>query len=102
MRPRHNSGENGQDQRGRWKPSRKEAVRGETPMLKILSFRSPRKRGPRGQTHQPFERLDPRFRGDDRLRSIAMLFGCALAALCASPANADTLRVGKAGREAFS
>src|SRR5882757_7114889 len=72
-------------------------------MLQLLSFRSsPRKRGPRGQTHQPCKRLDPRFRGDERLRGVAAVFGCAVAALSASPASAETPRVGKAGREAFS
>src|SRR6266545_3706447 len=72
-------------------------------MLQILSFRSSsRKRGPWGQTHQPCKRLDPRLRGDERLRGVAAVFGCAVAALSASPASAETLRVGKAGREAFS
>src|SRR5712671_3427053 len=72
-------------------------------MLQLLSFRSSsRKRGPRGQTHQPCKRLNPRFRGDERLRGVAAVFGCAVAVLSASPACAETLRVGKAGREAFS
>jgi NitT/TauT family transport system substrate-binding protein len=73
-------------------------------MLQILSFRSvPRKRGPRGQTRHR-ERLDPRLRGDDRWRGIAaiLILASALAALSAQSATADTLRVGKAGREAFS
>jgi NitT/TauT family transport system substrate-binding protein len=48
------------------------------------------------------EALDPRFRGDDRWRGLATILACALLALSASPTSADTLRVGKAGREAFS
>jgi ABC-type nitrate/sulfonate/bicarbonate transport system substrate-binding protein len=42
------------------------------------------------------------LRGDEWLRGVAAAFGCAVAALSASPASAETLRVGKAGREAFS
>src|SRR5690349_19914701 len=52
--------------------------------------------------------MGPRLRGDDTENSggsvnlLRALLTCAIVALLASPANADTLRVGKAGREAFS
>jgi NitT/TauT family transport system substrate-binding protein len=73
--------------------------------MSLVSFRSsPRKRGPRGQTHQSCKRLDPRLRVDDRWRALATLFvlAWAVATFSSSSAGADTLRVGKAGREAFS
>jgi NitT/TauT family transport system substrate-binding protein len=46
--------------------------------------------------------MGPRVRGDDRLKGLAAIFGCILAALSISPGHAETLRVGKAGAEAFS
>src|SRR5215510_2916279 len=76
---------------------------------------SPQRRGPirrvlamwRGE--QDFESsVSPRLRGDDTERAgravvlLKALFACTIAALSASFASADTLRVGKAGREAFS
>jgi ABC-type nitrate/sulfonate/bicarbonate transport system substrate-binding protein len=46
--------------------------------------------------------MGPRLRGDDRRIGLAALLGLAIAALSVSLATAETLRVGKAGREAFS
>ncbi len=72
---------------------------------------SPRKRGPIRRVlaiwhgERNFERpvvMGPRLRGDDGLKGLAAIFGCALAALSVSLAHAETLRVGKAGRQAFS
>jgi NitT/TauT family transport system substrate-binding protein len=76
-------------------------------MLKLLSFRSsPRRRGPRSSHDWWIRPLGPRLRGDERRKGLAVLFSFAIAALLASlvaPATAaETLRVGKAGREAFS
>src|SRR5258705_50332 len=76
-------------------------------MLKLLSFRSsPRKRGPGSSYDRWIWPLGPLFRGDKRRKGLAGLFSFAIAALLASlvaPATAaETLRVGKAGREAFS
>jgi NitT/TauT family transport system substrate-binding protein len=76
-------------------------------MLKLLSFcSSPRKRGPSSSYDWWIWPLGPRFRGDERRKGLAGLFSFAIAALLASlvaPATAaETLRVGKAGREAFS
>ena len=64
---------------------------------------SPRRQGPIATA---FANLGPRFRGDERKKGLAVLFSFTIATLLASlvaPATAaDTLRVGKAGREAFS
>ena len=52
--------------------------------------------------------MDPRFRGDDSEKfgrahlQLTVIIGCMFAALSASLVQAETLRVGKAGREAFS
>jgi NitT/TauT family transport system substrate-binding protein len=74
-------------------------------MLQILSFRwSPRKRGPSGQARRHCENPDHRLRGNDPWRWLAaiLVLVSALTAFSASLASAETLRVGKAGREAFS
>src|SRR5262245_55742110 len=63
---------------------------------------SPRRRGPsRSRGWWVWPRC-PRLRGDERGRGLAALVGVAIGALSASIASAETLRVGKAGREAFS
>src|SRR5215468_3221711 len=76
---------------------------------------SPRRRGPirrflaMWRSKRAFERLvvmRPRLRGDDTENvgraAVLLTFLFAYILLSAFPANAETLRVGKAGREAFS
>jgi NitT/TauT family transport system substrate-binding protein len=82
-------------------------------MMKLIHRpSSPRKRGPSipekdvaDSERQSCGRclLGPRFRGDDRRRGLALVLGCAIAAMSVSlAAAADKVRVGKAVAEAFS
>src|SRR5262249_37788698 len=70
-------------------------------MLRLVHRSSPRKRGPSlCQGRRP---LGPRLGGDERATQSAIIFGCMIAALSASPTlAADKVRVGKAVAEAFS